>query len=142
MKKVVTFLFLLSLAAFAEVDNNVQDKNQQMKEEKMELKIEDTSVGTGKVAEKGKTLKMHYSGRLENGKKFDSSYDRNDPLQFTLGIGQVIQGWDEGIAGMKVGGKRTLTIPSNMAYGERGAGSSIPPNATLIFDIELMDVLG
>lgn len=121
---------------------------QQLVEEKeieetkeMTLKIEDTHIGDGKEAQKKNVLKMHYTGKLEDGTVFDSSYDRGTPLQFTLGIGQVIQGWDEGIAGMKVGGKRVLTIPSHMAYGERGAGNVIPPNATLIFDVELVDVL-
>jgi FKBP-type peptidyl-prolyl cis-trans isomerase len=101
----------------------------------------DTTIGTGKMANKKDTLLMHYTGRLENGTKFDSSYDRGQPLQFDLGIGQVIKGWDEGIAGMKVGGKRTLKIPSEMGYGARGAGSVIPPHANLIFDIELVDVI-
>jgi FKBP-type peptidyl-prolyl cis-trans isomerase FkpA len=105
-----------------------------------ELKIEDTKVGTGKVAESGKTVSVHYSGYLTDGKKFDSSLDRGQPFKFTLGGGQVIKGWDQGIVGMKVGGKRKLTIPPSMGYGERGAGGVIPPNATLIFDVELLDV--
>lgn len=105
-----------------------------------ELKIEDTHVGDGKTAEKGNVLNMHYTGKLEDGTVFDSSHNREQPLRFTLGVGQVIKGWDEGVVGMKVGGKRTLTIPSHMAYGERGAGGVIPPNATLIFDIELVDI--
>ena len=110
---------------------------------KMEMKFEaiDTHEGTGAVAKKKDTLSMHYTGRLEDGTKFDSSYDRGQPLQFDLGVGQVIKGWDEGIAGMKVGGKRTLKIPSEMGYGARGAGSVIPPHANLIFDIELVDIV-
>jgi len=96
--------------------------------------------GTGAQAVAGKNVSVHYTGTLANGKKFDSSYDRNQPLPFTLGQGQVIKGWDEGIALMKVGGKVKLIIPSNLAYGPNGAGGVIPPNATLIFDTELMDV--
>lgn len=105
-----------------------------------QMKIEDIKVGTGKEAVAKKQISVHYTGTLTNGKKFDSSLDRNQPFSFTLGVGQVIRGWDEGFAGMKVGGKRKLTIPSQMAYGERGAGDVIPPNSTLIFDVELLDV--
>ena len=105
-----------------------------------ELKIEDTKVGTGATAEAGKTVTVHYTGWLTDGKKFDSSVDRGQPFKFQLGAGQVIQGWDKGVAGMKVGGKRKLTIPPSMGYGERGAGGVIPPNATLIFDVELLGV--
>lgn len=104
------------------------------------LIIEDIKVGTGKEAVAKKQVTVHYTGTLTNGKKFDSSLDRNQPFSFTLGVRQVIQGWDEGFAGMKVGGKRKLTIPPQMAYGERGAGDVIPPNSTLIFDVELLDV--
>ena len=83
---------------------------------------------------------MHYTGTLENGKKFDSSMDRKQPFKFTIGVGQVIQGWDEGVMTMKVGGKRKLIIPSKLGYGAAGAGGVIPPNATLLFDVELLDV--
>ena len=104
------------------------------------LKIEDTKVGTGAEAVAGKTVTVHYTGTLTDGKKFDSSLDRGQPFKFTLGAGQVIQGWDKGFAGMKVGGKRKLTIPPELGYGARGAGNVIPPNATLIFDVELLGV--
>jgi FKBP-type peptidyl-prolyl cis-trans isomerase FkpA len=104
------------------------------------LKFEDTTVGNGAVASKGQTVSVHYTGWLENGTKFDSSKDRNDPFEFKLGAGQVIRGWDEGVAGMKVGGVRRLTIPSQLGYGDRGAGGVIPPKATLVFEVELLSV--
>jgi len=104
------------------------------------LKYEDLTVGEGAEATAGKMVTVHYTGWLENGQKFDSSLDRNDPFRFKLGAGQVIRGWDEGVAGMKIGGKRKLTIPANLGYGSRGAGGVIPPNATLIFDVELLAV--
>ena len=104
------------------------------------LKYIDQEVGTGDVAVAGKTASVHYTGWLENGKKFDSSVDRGQPFSFPLGAGRVIKGWDEGVQGMKVGGKRKLTIPSDLGYGPRGAGGVIPPNATLIFDVELLGV--
>mgnify|MGYP006350369737 FL=1 len=104
------------------------------------LKYLDQVVGTGEVAVAGKTVNVHYTGWLENGKKFDSSVDRGQAFSFPLGAGRVIKGWDEGVQGMKVGGKRKLTIPSNLGYGPQGAGGGIPPNATLIFDVELLGV--
>ncbi len=104
------------------------------------LKYVDQVVGAGEVAVAGKTVNVHYTGWLENGKKFDSSVDRGQPFSFPLGAGRVIKGWDEGVQGMKVGGKRKLTIPSDLGYGSRGAGGVIPANATLIFDVELLGV--
>ena len=104
------------------------------------LKYVDVVVGKGASPTTGKTVKVHYTGTLENGKKFDSSVDRNEPFSFTIGVGQVIKGWDEGVMTMKVGGERKLIIPSKLGYGARGAGAAIPPNATLLFDVELLDV--
>ena len=108
------------------------------------LQIIDTQVGTGASPAKGQTCVMHYTGWLyENGakgKKFDSSVDRGQPFEFPIGVGRVIAGWDEGVASMKVGGKRTLIIPAKLGYGDRGAGGVIPPGATLMFDVELLGV--
>ncbi|PIU03791.1 peptidylprolyl isomerase [Candidatus Shapirobacteria bacterium CG08_land_8_20_14_0_20_39_18] len=105
-----------------------------------ELISEDLVMGTGTEAVNGKTVTVNYLGTLENGTKFDSSYDRGTPFAFQLGAGEVIKGWDQGVAGMKVGGKRRLTIPSELGYGSAGAGGVIPPNATLIFEVELLKV--
>ena len=102
------------------------------------LKYEDLVVGEGAAAEAGQAVTVHYTGWLEDGTKFDSSVDRNDPFRFNLGKGQVIRGWDEGVAGMQIGGKRKLTIPPQLGYGAAGAGGVIPPNATLIFEVELL----
>ena len=104
------------------------------------LKYVDQVIGTGDLAEAGKTTTVHYTGWLENGKRFDSSVGRGQPFTFPLGAGRVIKGWDEGVAGMKVGGKRKLTIPPSLGYGSRGADGVITPNATLIFDVELLGV--
>lgn len=103
------------------------------------LKIQDLKVGTGSEAKTGYAVSVNYLGTLENGTKFDSSYDRGEPFQFLLGAGEVIKGWDIGVAGMKVGGKRKLVIPASLAYGERGIGP-IPPNAILVFEVELIAV--
>ncbi|MEI6513711.1 MAG: FKBP-type peptidyl-prolyl cis-trans isomerase [bacterium] len=104
------------------------------------LQYEDTVEGTGPSPEKGQTVTVHYVGMLTDGKEFDSSVKRGQPFAFTIGVGQVIKGWDEGVSTMKVGGKRRLTIPPNLGYGAAGAGGVIPPNATLIFDVELLGV--
>jgi peptidylprolyl isomerase len=104
------------------------------------LKYIDEVVGTGAEPAKGQTVVVHYVGTLENGTKFDSSRDRNSPFSFKIGVQEVIGGWDEGVATMKVGGRRQLIIPPNLGYGARGAGNVIPPNATLVFDVELLDV--
>jgi len=110
------------------------------------LQYDDTNIGDGDTATAGQYVTVHYTGWLwengEKGEKFDSSLDRNDPFEFGLGQGMVIQGWDEGVQGMKIGGKRSLIIPPELGYGARGAGGVIPPNATLLFEVELLGVEG
>ncbi len=110
------------------------------KKEPADLQVQVLTPGTGEEAKAGEMVTVHYTGWLTNGTKFDSSVDRGQPFKFTVGVGQVIQGWDQGVVGMKVGEKRKLTIPSRLAYGESGAGGVIPPNATLVFDVELLGV--
>ena len=104
------------------------------------LQYIDTVIGDGESPKMGDKVVVHYTGKLEDGTKFDSSLDRDKPFEFTIGVGQVIKGWDEGVMSMKTGGKRTLTIPADLGYGEIGAGKIIPPNATLIFDVELLEI--
>ncbi|HEV8690126.1 MAG TPA: FKBP-type peptidyl-prolyl cis-trans isomerase [Ideonella sp.] len=111
------------------------------------MQITDVVVGSGEVAEEGNNVTVHYTGWLfdaaapdQRGRKFDSSKDRNEPFEFDLGAGMVIQGWDQGVQGMQVGGKRVLVIPPHLGYGKRGAGGAIPPNATLVFEVELLGV--
>jgi len=134
-------LILVTLTAPSLAADGVPGK---MSELPSGLKYTDTNVGTGAEAAKGHKVSVHYTGWLYNngakGAKFDSSLDRGQPFAFALGAQQVIRGWDEGVAGMKVGGKRTLIIPPELGYGARGAGGVIPPNATLMFDVELLGV--
>jgi FKBP-type peptidyl-prolyl cis-trans isomerase len=143
LKTVLCALCVLA-AGVALAQTNVQPGNKAMSSE---LKTIDTHPGTGAVATAGHTVVVHYTGWLydekapeHHGTKFDSSVDRNEPFSFPLGAGRVIKGWDQGVEGMKVGGKRTLIIPPQMGYGEHGAGGVIPPNATLVFDVELINV--
>jgi FKBP-type peptidyl-prolyl cis-trans isomerase len=144
-QKLVPLFILFALAAaasaFAQTDTSSPTKvTGKPKTTSSGLQYWDIVVGTGATAVAGKPVKVHYTGWLTNGKKFDSSVDRGQPFVFPLGGGQVIKGWDEGVAGMKVGGKRQLRIPPELGYGARGAGNAIPPNATLIFDVELLEV--
>ena len=106
-----------------------------------ELKKEDLKVGTGPACKSGDKVRVHYTGTLLSGTKFDSSLDRNEPFEFTLDAGMVIKGWDQGVAGMKKGGKRKLTIPSSLGYGASGSPPKIPPNATLVFEVELVEIV-
>jgi peptidylprolyl isomerase len=135
------FVLLLTTSLILMFQNGSSDNtNQQAQTSQKDLLVEDVLVGKGKEAVKGSKVTVNYVGTLENGTKFDSSYDRSEPFQFVLGGGEVIEGWDKGILGMKEGGKRKLTIPSSMGYGEDGAPPVIPPNATLIFEVELLKV--
>jgi FKBP-type peptidyl-prolyl cis-trans isomerase len=140
----VVFVAAVTVAVLSAVmgDNIAADEK---KDEKVittasGLKYVERKIGDGKEAKEGAKVYVHYTGTLENGKKFDSSLDRGKPIDFNLGRGDVIKGWDEGIAGMKVGGKRKLIIPPKLAYGEAGRPPTIPENATLIFEVELVDV--
>jgi FKBP-type peptidyl-prolyl cis-trans isomerase FkpA len=143
---IVAGFFSLALTA-CHADNQTNSKENAMSEKVNQLIIKDTLVGNGREAEAGFNVTVHYTGWLYDpskpegkGTKFDSSVERHEPFVFFLGGGQVIQGWDQGFAGMKVGGKRTLIIPPDMGYGAYGAGGVIPPNATLIFDVELLAI--
>jgi len=132
MKKLIIglIIFLLILISIG---------NKEEKSMELEIKVLKEGVGDQK-AKSGDFVKVHYTGTLEDGTKFDSSVDRDEPFDFTLGVGQVIQGWDQGVEGMKVQEKRKLTIPPELGYGERGAGSTIPPNSVLIFEVELLEI--
>src|SRR5947209_12676795 len=134
-----------ALALFASASNAIAQSGKPMTTPSG-LQITDTKVGTGASPKTGQTCVMHYTGWLyqngAKGQKFDSSVDRGQPFEFPIGVKRVIAGWDEGVASMKVGGKRTLVIPPELGYGARGAGGVIPPNATLIFEVELLDVKG
>ena len=132
-------------AALARSTAGADEKKDEKKEGKVittksGLKYQDLKEGTGPEAKKGDMVTVHYTGWLKNGKKFDSSLDRKMPFSFKLGAGRVIKGWDEGVAGMKTGGKRKLIIPPDLAYGDRGAGKVIPPNAELTFEVELLKI--
>jgi FKBP-type peptidyl-prolyl cis-trans isomerase len=142
-----TLIFLVLTAALAAGCGGTESETMAGQSNITELVRTDVRPGTGTEAAAGQRVTVHYTGWLyeesagdKKGTKFDSSRDRNEPFTFRLGAGEVIRGWDEGVAGMKVGGQRTLTIPPGMGYGARGAGGVIPPNATLVFDVELLDV--
>lgn len=137
------YYYKTQMAAPAESSQNPVTQESSMsavEEVPANLKVEDVTVGTGAEATPGKTVSVHYTGTLEDGKKFDSSKDRGQPFSFKLGAGQVIKGWDLGVKGMKIGGSRKLTIPGELGYGARGYPGVIPPNATLKFDVELLGV--
>lgn len=149
IKKISLGMVLLLAIAGCQAQSNSSNPKEstQMSANITELQKIDTVIGEGREAEIGFNVTVHYTGWLYDanakdfkGKKFDSSLDRNSPFNFFLGGGQVIQGWDDGVQGMKIGGKRTLIIPSEMGYGARGAGGAIPPNAALVFDVELLNV--
>jgi FKBP-type peptidyl-prolyl cis-trans isomerase FkpA len=145
IKKIFILIAMMSFTSLSFAIEIVNQEKDKMQEKGItELIITDKKVGDGREAEKGLTVTVHYTGWLyENGEKttkFDSSVDRREPFSFVLGVGQVIKGWDNGVSGMQVGGSRTIVIPSDMGYGSRGAGSVIPPNSDLIFEVELIEI--
>jgi len=147
IKSILAFSIILFNVDLASAELQISQKEIKLEKNITSLIIKDTVLGNGRQAEKGLAVTVHYTGWLYDpnqkdgkGKKFDSSLDRNDPFVFNLGGGQVIRGWDDGVDGMKIHGKRTLIIPPDMGYGSRGAGGVIPPNAILIFDVELLGV--
>ena len=147
IKSILAFSIILFNIDLVSAELQISQKEMKLEKNITSLIIKDTVLGSGRQAEKGLAVTVHYTGwlydpnqKVGKGKKFDSSLDRNDPFVFNLGGGQVIRGWDDGVDGMKIHGKRTLIIPPDMGYGSRGAGGVIPPNATLIFDVELLGV--
>ena len=138
---IALFVFVVNKPSpIPDTSDTITPQENKVMDEVKELIIEDLQVGSGKEAVAGSKITVNYRGTLQDGTKFDSSYDRGVPFSFTLGAGEVIAGWDQGFKGMKVGGKRKLTIPSTLAYGKTGAGALIPPDATLIFEVELLEV--
>ena len=145
IKKIFILIAMMSFTSLSFAIEIVNQEKDKMQEKGItELIITDNKVGDGREAEKGLTVTVHYTGWLyvngEKTTKFDSSVDRREPFSFVLGVGQVIKGWDNGVSGMQVGGSRTIVIPSDMGYGSRGAGSVIPPNSDLIFEVELIEI--
>lgn len=137
----IVILIIVGIAMWANAQKSSSNKQTEdnMTNITNELKIEDLKVGDGAEAKSGSAIKVNYVGTLTDGTKFDSSYDRDQPFEFTLGTGQVIEGWDKGIAGMKVGGQRKLTIPPSLGYGDQAVGK-IPVNSTLVFEVELLEI--
>jgi len=137
---IILFIAGVIFMSCSSADKSTENKEPQMVTTPSGLKYIDLVEGTGASPQGGQTVFVHYVGTLDNGQEFDSSKKRNQPFSFMLGAGKVIKGWDEGLLGMKVGGTRKLIIPPELGYGSRGAGGVIPPNATLIFEVELLDI--
>lgn len=139
-KTLIILITLLVVAGLVYYFGFYDRENESLEKDMGPLKIKILEEGTGRGAQNGDTVFVHYTGTLENGTKFDSSLDRGKPFSFVLGSGQVIRGWEQGVLGMKVGEKRILTIAPELAYGSRGIGSMIPPNSTLFFEVELLEI--